>query len=136
MLMLTSIEDLAVFRPVAGALGDQFFFVAAPSQIVDALPEGALKKAIGDFLVPWKAKFADRDPNWAGRGWDAVMISMAAIQKANSFEGPKVRDALETIVGFQGTTGIYNFSAASHYGITQNPFALATIQAGKIKIVK
>jgi ABC-type branched-subunit amino acid transport system substrate-binding protein len=136
MLMLTSIEDLAVFRPVAGALGDQFFFVAAPSQIVDALPEGALKKAIGDFLVPWKAKFTDRDPNWAGRGWDAVMITMAAIQKANSFEGPKVRDALETIVGFQGTTGIYNFSAASHYGITQNPFALATIQAGKIKIVK
>ena len=29
MLMLTSIEDLAVFRPVAGVLGDQFFFVAA-----------------------------------------------------------------------------------------------------------
>jgi ABC-type branched-subunit amino acid transport system substrate-binding protein len=136
MQMLTSIEDLAVFRPVGEVLGDRFFFVAAPSQVVDALPEGALKKAIGDFLVPWKAKHGDRDPNWAGRGWDAVMITAAAIQKANSFEGPKVRDAVETISGFQGTTGVYNFSAANHQGITQNPFALATIQAGKVKIVK
>jgi ABC-type branched-subunit amino acid transport system substrate-binding protein len=135
-VMLTSIEDLAVFRPVAEVLGDKFFFVAAPSQVYDALAEGPLKKAITDFLGPWKAKHGDRDPNWAGRGWDAVMITVAAIQKANSFEGAKVRDAVETISGFQGTTGVYNFSPTVHQGITQNPFALATIQAGKVKIVK
>ena len=134
--MLTSIEDLAVFRPVSDVLGDKFFFVAAPSQIADALPDGALKKAINDFLVPWKVKHGERDPNWAGRGWDAVMITAAAIQKANSFDGAKVRDALETVTGFQGTTGVYNFSAANHQGITLNPFALATIAAGKVKIVK
>jgi ABC-type branched-subunit amino acid transport system substrate-binding protein len=135
-VMLTSIEDLAVFRPVAEVLGDKFFFVAAPSQVYDALAEGPLKKSITDFLGPWKAKHGDRDPNWAGRGWDAVMITVAAIQKANSFEGAKVRDAVETITGFQGTTGIYNFSPTVHQGITQNPFALATIQAGKVRIVK
>ena len=134
--MLTSIEDLAVFRPVSEVLGDKFFFVAAPSQIADALPDGALKKAINDFLVPWKVKHGERDPNWAGRGWDAVMITAAAIQKAKSFEGAKVRDALETVTGFQGTTGVYNFSAANHQGITVNPFALATIAAGKVRIVK
>ena len=136
MQMLTSIEDLAVFRPVSEVLGDKFFFVAAPSQIADALPDGPLKKAINDFLLLWKAKHGERDPNWAGRGWDAVMITAAAIQKANSFDGAKVRDALESVTGFQGTTGIYNFSATNHQGITQNPFALATIAAGKVRIVK
>jgi branched-chain amino acid transport system substrate-binding protein len=136
MVMLTSIEDLAVFRPVAEVLGDKFYFVAAPSQIPDALPEGALKKAIADFLGPWKARQGERDPNWAGRGWDAVMLTVAAIDKAKSFEGPKVRDAIEGITGFQGTTGVYNFSPANHQGITQNPFALATIAGGKVKIVK
>jgi branched-chain amino acid transport system substrate-binding protein len=136
MQMLTSIEDLAVFRPVAEVLGDRFFFVAAPSQVSDALPDGPLKKAINDFLTPWKAKHGDRDPNWAGRGWDAVMITVAAIQKANSFEGPKVRDAIETLSAFQGTTGIYAFSPTNHQGITQNPFALATIQNGRVRIVK
>lgn len=136
MVMLTSIEDLAVFRPVAEVLGDKFFFVAAPSQVYEALADNALKKSISDFLGPWKVKYGDRDPNWAGRGWDAVMLTAAAIQKSKSFDGPKVRDALETITGFQGTTGVYNFAANNHQGITQNPFALATIRAGKVQIVK
>jgi ABC-type branched-subunit amino acid transport system substrate-binding protein len=136
MQMLTSVEDLAVFRPVAEVLGDKFFFVASPSQVYDALPDGALKKAIADFLGPWRAKYGDRDPQWAGRGWDAVMITAAAIQKAKSFEGAKVREALDSMPGFQGTTGIYNFSPTNHYGITQNPYVLATIAGGKVKIVK
>src|SRR5690606_29090772 len=100
MLLLTSLEDIAVFRPVAEVLGDKFFFVASPSQVYDALPEGPLKAEIGKFLTPWRAKHKDRDPNWAGRGWDAVMITMAAIEKAKSFDGPKVRDAIETLSNF------------------------------------
>ncbi len=134
--LLTSVEDLAVFRPVAEVLGDKFFFVASPSQVFDALPDSALKKAIGDFLTPFRAKYGDRDPQWPGRGWDAVMLTVAAIQKANSFDGPKVRDAIEALTGFQGTTGIYDFSATSHYGITKNPYLLATIAGGKVQIVK
>jgi branched-chain amino acid transport system substrate-binding protein len=136
MQMLTSVEDLAVFRPVAEVLGDKFFFVASPSQVYDALPDSPLKKTIGDFLTQWRAKYGDRDPQWAGRGWDAVMLTAAAIEKAKSFEGPKVRDALESITGFEGTTGIYNFSPTNHYGITQNPYVLATITGGKVRIVK
>ena len=55
MLMLTSVEDLAVFRPVAEVLGDKFFFVASPSQVYDALPDSPMKSEITKFLVPWKA---------------------------------------------------------------------------------
>ena len=44
MLMLTSLEDVAVFRPVAEVLGDKFFFVASPGQVSEApagrRPEG------------------------------------------------------------------------------------------------
>jgi ABC-type branched-subunit amino acid transport system substrate-binding protein len=136
MLMLTSLEDIAVFRPVAEVLGDKFFFVASPAQVYDALPDGALKSEIGKFLTPWRAKFQDRDPNWAGRGWDAVMITAAAIEKAKSFDGPKVRDAIETLNGFQGTTGIYKFAPDNHQGITDNPLLLATIINGKVQVAK
>ena len=136
MLMLTSLEDLAVFRPVAEVLGDNFFFVASPAQVYEALPEGALKQEIANFLTPWRAKYQDRDPNWAGRAWDAVMLTKTAIEKAKSFEGPKVRDALETIKGYQGTTGVYNFSPENHQGITENPLYLARIRDGKVEIVQ
>ena len=134
--LLTSVEDLSVFRPIGEILGDKFFFVASPSQVYDVLPDSALKKAIGDFLSVWRAKYGDRDPNHAGRGWDGVMISVAAIQRAKSFEGSKVRDALETVTGLQGTTAVYNFSAENHYGITENPYMLATMAGKTVKIVK
>jgi branched-chain amino acid transport system substrate-binding protein len=136
MLLLTSLEDLAVFRPVAEVLGDKFFFVASPAQVFDALPEGALKQEIAAFLAPWRAKYGDRDPNWAGRGWDGVMLTAAAAEKAKSIEGGKLRDSLESIDGFQGTTGIYHFSPDNHQGITVNPLLLATILNGQVKVAQ
>lgn len=136
MLLLTSLEDIAVFQPVAEVLGDKFFFVASPSQVYDALPDGPLKAEITKFLGPWKEKYADRDPNWASRGWDGLMLTVAAVEKAKSFDGAAVRDAYEGITGYQGTTGIYNFSPEVHQGITENPFVIATIVNGKVKVVQ
>jgi len=136
MIMLTSLEDIAVFRPVADVLGDKFFFVASPSQVYDVLPAGTLKTEIGKFLQPWRAKYGDRDPNWAARGWDAVSLIAAAAAKANAVDGKKVRDALEGMDAFQGTTGVYHFSATNHQGITENPLLLATIIDGQVKVVK
>jgi branched-chain amino acid transport system substrate-binding protein len=134
MLLLGSVDDLAVFKPTAEVLGEQFMFVAAPSQVYDALPEGALKQEIGRFLPLWRAKQGERDPGWAGKGWDALMLTAAAVEKAKSFDGPKVRDALETLSGFQGTGGVYNFSPTVHQGITQNPFLLAGIVGGNVRV--
>ena len=50
MLMLTSLEDLKVFRPVADVLGKQFFFVASPSQVY----EGPARQPVedGDRRLP------------------------------------------------------------------------------------
>ena len=136
MIMLTSLEDLEVFRPVAEVLGDKFLFVASPAQVYEALPDGALKAEIAKFLAPWKAKHGTRDPNWAARGWDAVMLTVKAIEQGKSFDGPKVRDQLEAISGFQGTTGVYNMSPTVHQGITVNPLLVATIIGGQVKVVQ
>lgn len=136
MLLLTSLEDLAVFKPVAEVLGDKFFFVASPSQVYEAYPDGALKTAIGEFLDPWRAKFGDRDPNWASRGWDSIMLAAKAIEAGQSFEGSAIRDNLEKITGFQGTTGSYDMSAEKHQGISTNPFVVAQIIEGKVRIAQ
>jgi branched-chain amino acid transport system substrate-binding protein len=133
-LLLGSVDDLAVFKPTAETLGGQFLFVAAPAQVDEALPEGALKQEIGRFLPLWRAKQGDRDPFWAGKAWDALMVTVAAIEKAKSSEGPKVRDAIETISGFQGTGGVYNFSPTVHQGITENPFFIGSIVGGKVQV--
>jgi branched-chain amino acid transport system substrate-binding protein len=136
LLLLTSLEDLAVFRPVADVLGDHFFFVASPSQIYGELPDSPLKTEITKFITPWRAKYGDRDPNWASRGWDGVMLVAAAAAKADSLDGAKLRAALETVTGFQGTTGVYDFTPANHQGITTNPFVLAAIRNGAVVVVQ
>jgi hypothetical protein len=38
--------------------------------------------------------------------------------------------------GFQGTTGVYHFSAGNHQGITENPLLLARIINGKVEVAK
>lgn len=136
MLLLTSLEDIAVFKPVAEVLGDRFFFVASPSQVFDAYPDGPLKQAIASFLDPWREKFGDRDPNWASRGWDGVMLTVAAIEKGQSFEGAAVRENLQQITGFQGTTGTYDFTPQQHQGISANPFVIGQIIDGKVRIAE
>jgi branched-chain amino acid transport system substrate-binding protein len=136
MPLLTSVEDLGVFREVADVLGDKFFFVANPTQIYDVLPDSNPTKAvIAKFLKPWQAKYGDRDPTWAGRGYDAIKFLAEAVRRADTTDGPAVRDALESLSGFQGTSGAYNFDQ-SHYGVTENPIVLAQYIDGKLVIVK
>lgn len=136
--LLTSIEDLAVFRQAADALGEQLFFVANPPQIYEALPGGTpTKQAIDDLLKVWQAKYRDRDPTWGGRGWDAVNLTVAALKKAGAADGAALRDALDTIDGFPGTSGIYRFEAQNHFGISkENPIVLAQIVGGRVRIVQ
>lgn len=136
MLLLGSVDDLAVFKPAGETLGKQFMFVAAPAQVYDTLPDSALKQEIARFLPVWRAKQGDRDPFWGGKAWDALMVTIAAIEKSKSFEGAKVRDAIETLSGFQGTGGVYNFSPTVHQGITDNPFFMGTVVNGKMQVVK
>ncbi|PWC47042.1 ABC transporter substrate-binding protein [Azospirillum sp. TSA6c] len=136
MLLMTSLEDLAVFKPVAEVLGDRFFFVASPSQVYEALPDSPMKTQIGKFIDPWRAKYGDRDPNWASRGWDGVMLAVAAIEAGKSAEGPSIRDQIEKTVEFRGVNGLYTFSTDNHQGITENPFFLATFIGNQVRIVQ
>jgi branched-chain amino acid transport system substrate-binding protein len=134
--LLTSSEDVAVFKDVAKVLGKDFFFVAGPTQVFDALPDSnPTKAAIATFLKPWRAKYGDRDPTWAGRGYDAVLIIAKAASSEKSIDGAKLRDGLEATSNFSGTSGVYNFDQ-SHYGITKNPYVLAQIINDKLEIVK
>ena len=133
-LLLGGTDDMAVQKPAAEALGAQFIFAAAPVQVFDVLPAGPLKDEIGKFVPLWRAKHGDRDPYWAGKGWDGLSLAVAAIKKGNSVGGEKLRDTVETISGFQGTGGVYNFSPTVHQGITANPMVIGTIEDGKLKV--
>jgi branched-chain amino acid transport system substrate-binding protein len=134
--MLTSTEDMAVLTQVATVLGKDLYFVAGQTQVFSSLPDSdPTKKVIAEFVTPWRQLYGERDPFWAGRGYDAMMVLATAVQAANSVDGERVRDALNNVLDFQGTSGLYNFKV-DHRGVTKNPYVLAQIIEGKVVILK
>src|SRR4051812_19400444 len=108
---LSSAEESQTARGAAEVLGQQYVFVAPRFQLADAFSPGdASAKPAQDFLKVWTAKYGDRDPSWASRGWDVMHLVAAAIAKAKSTDGAKVRDAMETITGFQGASAEIDLS--------------------------
>jgi hypothetical protein len=136
ILLMASLDDGAVFKQAGEALGERFIYVAPGVQIPEAVPAGPAKDAMDQFLKLWREKHGDRDANAATRAWDSMMLIFTAVEKAKSFEGPAVRDALETINNYQGAFTTFNFSADQHMGITQNPFMIGVIRNGQMVAVK
>lgn len=70
----------------------------------------------------------------AAQGYDSMMILAAAIKKAGSTDGEKIRDALEAIDGVQGIIKTYNkpFSKTQHEGLGVADFRLAKWKDGKV----
>ncbi|MGH8675820.1 MAG: ABC transporter substrate-binding protein, partial [Burkholderiales bacterium] len=61
-------------------------------------------------------------------------ILAAAIKKAGSTDGEKIRDALEEVDGVQGVIKMYNkpFSKTDHEGLGVADFRLAKWKDGKV----
>ena len=95
LLLLTTLEDLAVFRPVAEVLGDHFFFVASPSQIYAELPDSPLKAEITKFITPWRAQIRRPGSQLGLPRLGRRDARGAAATKAGSTDGAKLRATLE-----------------------------------------
>ena len=134
MILLASLDDGAPLKAAGEELGERFMFVAPRVQIPAALQPGEPKEVADAFLKIWRDKYGDRDPNGGSRGWDSVMVIAKAVQLANSFDGPKVRDAVEKISGFQGSFAKYNFSPEQHVGITENPYVIGVLRGGQFQV--
>lgn len=57
----------------------------------------------------------------ASLAWDPVMIVVAALRHLGvNATATQIRDYIETIQGFQGAAGVYNFSPTNHRGYSQD----------------
>jgi branched-chain amino acid transport system substrate-binding protein len=137
LALLASTIDMNLVKASTDALGTKFMFPAQRVQILALLPkDDPSLKSSQEFMALWTAKYGDRDPTWAARGWDAVQTLVAAIREANAVEGAKLRDAIENNLSLSGASGELTFTPDDHVGVRTNPYALATMVDGKIALVK
>lgn len=129
--LLLSIETFSNMQKAAAAY-PATFFAAAPPQVYEAMTD-AERSAPLKALVAAAPK--GQDLTYVGRGYDAVLLLAEAIKKAGSTDGDKVRQALVDLGPFSGTSGVYDFTAENHYGITTNPLYLAQVEGSAARIV-
>lgn len=99
--------------------------------IVDKLPDSdPLKAGALDYSKTIRSVTGGEASTFGGYSYDALMLLVSAIKKANSTDPKAIRDALENTRGFVGVTGIFNMSKDNHLGIDETSFYMVDIRDG------
>ncbi len=115
-----------------GKAGEGIIFPAGRLLIADKLPDTNKQKALLiKYKTDYEAKFKEDVSTFGGHAYDAIIVIVEAIKKAQSTDKDKVRDAIEGLKDVVGTGGIFNFSAADHNGLDIDAFEMITVKDGK-----
>jgi branched-chain amino acid transport system substrate-binding protein len=105
--------------------------VTAGPQLPDSYPA---KPMVVGFYEAVMAETKAPPDNFAAWSADAVNLMAEAVTQAGSTDKQAVRDAFESITGFWGFAGQYNYSATDHTGIHGGMW-LYQIQNGEYKLI-
>jgi branched-chain amino acid transport system substrate-binding protein len=120
---------------VAGAAAEGVIFPAGRLLVADVLPaSNPQKPVLVKYKNDYEKKYKEDASTFGGHAYDAFMILAKAIEKAGSTDKQKVRDAIETMRGFVGTGGVFDFSAEDHNGLGIDAFELLTVKDGKFAL--
>ncbi len=114
----------------AGAAAEGIIFPASRLIVAEMLPAGPERDFLVKFKNDYETRFAEDVSTFGGHTYDALMILSRAIEAAG-LDREKVREAIETMRGYYGTAGEFNFSAEDHSGLDINAFAMITVKNGR-----
>ncbi|MGB5993976.1 MAG: ABC transporter substrate-binding protein [Candidatus Deferrimicrobiaceae bacterium] len=119
----------------AGVAAEGVIFPAGRLLVAGVLPDSNPQKAVLlKYKNDYEKKYKEEASTFGGHAYDAFMILAKAIEKAGSTDKEKVRDAIETMRGFVGTGGVFDFSAEDHNGLDIDAFELLTVKDGKFAL--
>jgi branched-chain amino acid transport system substrate-binding protein len=105
--------------------------------VADMLPDNNPQKTVlMGYKKDYESRFKEDASTFGGHTYDALLILVEAVKKANSTDREKVRDALENLKGVVGIAGVFNFSSKDHNGLDMNAYEMLTVKDGKFVIYK
>lgn len=139
-------KQLAISLPLYqshGVASDEFLKLAGPAAEGVRLPSPAQlipeqlpandpqKPVVSNYEKTYKARYKEEVSTFGGYAYDALMLTVDAMKRANSTDRAKVRDALEATKGFVGTSGTFNMSPTDHMGLNLSAFRMLEIKGGQ-----
>ncbi|TVM16172.1 ABC transporter substrate-binding protein [Oceanidesulfovibrio indonesiensis] len=125
------------FIELAGNAAEGLLLPAGRLIVADQIPDDHPQKpVVTNYIEDYESRFDQPISSFGGYAWDALMLTVKAIEMGNSADPQDIRDNLEKIEGFVGTGGIFNFSAEDHNGLDASAFEMVIIENGDWKIVE
>lgn len=125
------------FIELAGEAANGILLPAGRMIAVDQIPaDHPQQPVLAAYVKDYESKFNIPVSTFGGYAYDALMLVKTAIEKANSTEPAAIRDALESIDGYVGATGVFNMSAEDHLGLDETAFVMVAIENGDWKVLK
>jgi branched-chain amino acid transport system substrate-binding protein len=124
------------FLRLTGGSADGIFIPSSKLYVVDELSSSDPQKAvIASFNQQYEKKYGQKPATFAGNGYDATKMLIAAIEKGG-LDKQKVRDAIEGLKDHVGVTAIYSYSPTDHFGAQASSVVLLSVKDGKFVIAK
>lgn len=123
------------FLRLAGDSANGVLLPSSKIYVTDSLPASDPQKAVvAKFVEDYTKKYGKPPATFAGNGYDAAMLLVAAIRKAGT-EPAKIRDAIEGTRDFVGVTAVYSYAPDDHFGTKPESVVMLTVNAGKFALV-
>ncbi len=120
------------FLKLAGSAADGVRLPSAAQLVPDLLPANDPQKAVvQSYDKAYKLRYKEEASTFGGYAYDALMLTVDAMKRANSSDKAKVRDALETTKGYVATSGNFNLSATDHMGLGLSAFRMLEVKGGQ-----
>ncbi len=116
---------------LSGAAADGVRLPAAALLIADKLPANdPQKKIVTDYEKAFRERTKTDVSTFGGHAYDALMIYVEAVKRANSFDKEKIRGEIEKTKAYVGTAGTFSLSPDNHMGLDPSAFRMLEIRKG------
>ena len=121
----------------AGEAAEGIIFPAGRLLVADKLRESnPQKNTLVAYKTAYESKYNEAVSTFGGHAYDAFMLVIEAMKKANSTDRTEIRNALEAIKGFPGTGGVFSFSASEHNGLGMDSLEMLIVRDGQFDLLK
>jgi branched-chain amino acid transport system substrate-binding protein len=121
----------------AGAAAEGIIFPAGQLLVAEKLAsDHPQKEIVSKYKSEYESKFGEAVSGFGGYAYDAILLIVKAIETSGSTERSAIRDALESISGFAGASGVFNMSASDHNGLDMTSIEILTVKNGQFDLYK
>lgn len=102
---------------------------AAAVLVAAKLPDNDPQKPVAlGYAKDYTDRYKEEISTFGGHAYDALMILVAAIKRADSVDKAKVRDAIELTKNHIGADGTFNMSPTDHMGLDLSAFRMLEVR--------